>query len=65
MTREKAKEIVKERDHNLDQKCVDDFCNFVGYTRKEFWAIIDKFYNRDIFRKNEFGKWVLINDDFE
>lgn len=65
LTREEAKQVVKERDHALDMKCVEDFCDFVGYTETEFWAIIDKFYNRDLFKKNEFGQWVLINPVWE
>ena len=59
MTREEAIKIVKERDHNLDPKCVDDFCEFCGYTRSEFWAIIDRLYNKDIFEKDSMGRWVL------
>lgn len=65
MTREEAKEIVRKRDHNLDQRSVEDFCKFCGYTRREFWNIIDGFYNRKLFKKDEYGKWVLINNDFE
>ncbi|MEG1180430.1 MAG: N-acetyl sugar amidotransferase, partial [Oscillospiraceae bacterium] len=59
MTRDEAIKLVKERDHNLDSLCVRDFCEFVGYTETEFWAIIDRFYNRDIFEKDFVGKWVL------
>ena len=36
-----------------------DFCEFCGYSEAEFWSIIDKFYNRDIFYKDEFGRWML------
>lgn len=59
MTREEAVRIVKERDGALDPLCVRDFCAFCGYTETEFWKIMDKFYNRDIFRKDEYGRWVL------
>ncbi len=59
LTREEAVRLVKERDHALDPLCVRDFCAFTGYTESEFWAVIDKFYNRDLFEKNECGKWVL------
>jgi N-acetyl sugar amidotransferase len=59
MTREEAIPIIKERDGNLDPRSVRDFCNFVGYTESEFWAVIDKFYNRDLFYKDEFGRWML------
>jgi N-acetyl sugar amidotransferase len=65
MTREEAKKIIKERDHNLDSLCVRDFCQFCGYTETEFWKIVDKFYNRDIFYKDEMGRWVLKNPIWE
>ena len=59
MTREEAIPIIKARDGKLDPLCVRDFCQFCGYTESEFWAIIDKFYNTDLFEKNEYGEWVL------
>ena len=59
MTREEAIPIIKERDGKLDPLCVRDFCEFCGYTETEFWAILDKFYNRDLFEKNEYGEWQL------
>ncbi len=59
MTREEAIPLIKERDGALDPLCVRDFCEFCGYTESEFWAILDKFYNTDIFHKDEYGRWVL------
>ena len=31
--------------------CVLDFCDFLGYTETEFWHVVDRFYNREIFYK--------------
>ncbi len=59
MNREEAIEAVKEYDSELDSLAVRDFCDFCGYKESEFWAIVDKFYNPDLFRKDEYGKWVL------
>ena len=59
ITREEAVKLVNEHDGNLDPKCIDDFCKFLGYTETEFWSIVDKLYNTDIFKKNEYGDWVL------
>lgn len=61
MTRSEAIEKVKERDHNLDQKIIDDVCDFLGYSLEEFWTITDKFYNKEIFKKDKHGTWVLKN----
>ncbi len=60
LTREEACELVKKHDHRLDPKCVEDFIKFAGYSESEFWSIIDKLYNREIFNKNSFGEWELI-----
>lgn len=59
ITREDAKRLVKEHDHRLDVRAVRDFCDFLGYRESEFWAIVDNFYNRDLFEKNCLGEWVL------
>lgn len=59
MSREEAVEIVKQHDGELDPLCVRDFCDFCGYSETEFWAIIDKFYNRELFEKDENEKWSL------
>ena len=59
LTRAQAAELVKEHDGNLDPLCVRDFCAFLGYTESEFWAVVDGLYNRDLFTKDERGKWVL------
>lgn len=65
MTREEAVETVKKKDHALDPRSVRDFCEFCNYSEKEFWGIIDKFYNRDLFEKNRYGEWILKNPVWE
>ena len=37
---------------NLDQLAMQDFMEFLGYTIKEFWSIVDGFWNREIFVKD-------------
>jgi len=59
LTREEGIELVKKHDHYLDPMCVRDFCRFLGYRESEFWKIVDKFYNKNIFEKNKYGEWVL------
>ena len=59
ITRDEAVKMVNEHDSKLDPRTVREFCEFVGYTEREFWAIVDKFYNRDIFKKDELDQWVL------
>jgi len=58
ITRLEAIKMIKERECNLDQRTLDDFLAFTGYTHKEFWDIVEKYWNRDIFEKvNE--EWKL------
>jgi len=59
LTRDEAVDLVNARDAKLDPHSVRDFTEFVGLSDREFWAIIDKFYNRDLFEKNEIDQWVL------
>ena len=60
ITREEAIKLVKENDCILDPKALQDFLNFTGYTNKQFWDIVEKFWNRELFEKVN-GKWVLRN----
>jgi len=59
ISRDEAIKLVKEHDHKLDPLCVRDFCTFCGYTETEFWSIIDKLYNKELFEKDTNGAWVL------
>ena len=59
LSRDEAIKLVKKHDHALDVNCVRDFINFAGYTESEFWEIINKLYNKDLFEKNIFGEWNL------
>lgn len=57
ITREEGMTLIKEHDHKLDQSVLDDFLTFAGYSDKEFWHIVGKFWNRDIFKKRD-GEWT-------
>lgn len=58
ISRKEAAELVKKHDHALDPLSVRDFCEFCGYKETEFWKIIDKFYNQELFiKKGE--TWML------
>ena len=59
LTREEAKKLVKDHDHKLDPISAREFCDFCGYSESQFWSIVDKHYNREIFVKNKMGEWVL------
>ncbi len=60
---DEARELIKEKDHKLDQKAMVDFIDFLGYTQKEFWEITDKYWNKEIFEPKD-GGWVLKNPPY-
>lgn len=61
MAREEAIPLIHERDGSLDVRSVSDFCDFCGYRESEFWGIVDRFFNLEIFEKDRLGRWVLRN----
>ena len=48
----KAKKFILEVDPVLDQLALEDFIGFLGYTKKEFWDIVERFWNQEIFKKD-------------
>ena len=58
ITTEEGKKLISEHDHKLDKRILEDFLDFTGYSEKEFWEIVEKFWNKDIFEKVD-GKWVM------
>jgi len=64
ISRKEAIELVKNHDHKLDSLALQDFLEFTGYSHREFWTIVDKFYNKDIF-ENINGEWKLKNQIWE
>ena len=59
ISRNKGIELVKQHDHKLDQLAIRDFVEFLGYSVSEFWQIVDRFYNTDLFEKDKNNEWVL------
>jgi len=59
INREEALKLVDKHDHALDPLIVEDFCSFLGYSRREFWSIVDGYYNKKLFEKNNLGQWAL------
>jgi len=60
ITREEGIKLVMNNDHKLDQRSMDDFITYMGYTAREFWDTVEQFWNKDIFEKVN-GIWRLKN----
>jgi len=56
-TREEMLPLVEEKDGLLDQGIVDSFLSFTGMKARDFYAIMDKWYNKDLFEQDEWGVW--------
>ncbi len=65
ITRAEGIEIVRARDHRLDQISIRDFVEFLGYSVREFYSIVDGFYNRDLFMKDKNDQLCLKNPVWE
>ena len=59
LTRKEAVRLAEEKDHNLDSKIADDFCAVTGFSLTDFYKIIEKHYNKNLFYKNELYQWRL------
>lgn len=60
ITLTEAKTLIMENDHKLDKRAMEDFINFLGYTPKQFWGIVEKYWNQNIFEKIN-DTWRLKN----
>ena len=52
-----AKRVINKYDHMIDQRALEDYCNTLGYSKREFWDIVDQFWNPDLFEKAD-GVWM-------
>ena len=59
-----ARRLILEHDHKLDQKAMADFAGLLGYTPTQFYDIVDRFWNQQIFERNE-GPWKPRESAFE
>lgn len=65
--REEGKWYVREFDGLCGQKYIDYACRYLSITEEEFWEVVDRFVNRDLFEKKD-GKWTpkfTVGEDFE
>ncbi len=56
-TREEMIPLVEEKDCVLDQKIAEHYMDFIGMKPREFYAILDKWYNRNLFYQDRWGVW--------
>ena len=66
-TREEGKWYVNEYDGLCGQQYIDAACRYLSITEEEFWEVVDRYVNRDLFEKVN-GKWTpkfTVGEDYE
>lgn len=58
MTREEGVKLAKKHDGNFPKAYLKTFLEYLDITEKEFWEVVEKFRNKDIWEKVN-GEWKL------
>jgi N-acetyl sugar amidotransferase len=65
--RESGKWYVKEYDGLCGEQYIEKACKYLSITKEEFWEVVDRYVNRDLFEKID-GKWTpkfTVGEDYE
>jgi len=68
LTREDAVWYVKEYDGKCGEQYIEDVCRYLSITKEQFWDVVNGYVNKNLFQKDENGKWVPrfeVGIDFE
>ncbi|MBQ7657880.1 MAG: N-acetyl sugar amidotransferase [Butyrivibrio sp.] len=66
-SREDGKWYVNEYDGLCGQQYIEKACRYLSITEEEFWEVVDRYVNRDLFEKVN-GKWTpkfTVGEDYE
>lgn len=58
ISKEDAIKITEKYDGTCSDTFIEMFCKHIEITKIEFWEVVDKFVNKDLFEKNNDGKWT-------
>lgn len=60
LNREEGKELVRKYDlMDLSDYYVNDFIDYAGFTRPEFFKILERYRNHKIWKKSVEGRWYI------
>lgn len=62
MTREEGILILRELGEEIPYQEIEAFCSFIAMSTDEFWRVVERFRNSEIWQKNALGVWQI--DDF-
>ena len=57
LSREDAKWLIKEYDGFCGIQYIESFCEYLNISLNFFWETVDRFVNKDLFYKDNYGVW--------
>jgi N-acetyl sugar amidotransferase len=61
ITRDEAIEFLNNNPQEIPVKQIHNLCQYLNINEYEFWEMMEKFRNHDIWKKDEAGKWYIPN----
>lgn len=59
ISREEGIELVEKYDGKCHPKYIEKFCRYIDITESEFWQVVDRFVNKDLFiQEPNAGAWL-------
>lgn len=68
LSREDAVWYVKEYDGKCGEYYINVACKYLSITKEQFWNVVDKYVNKNLFEKDKTGKWIPkfeVGEDFD
>lgn len=57
MTREEGINLLEKYDGTCSEKYIRSFCDYIEITVEEFWAVVDRYVNRELFEPDPKNRW--------
>ena len=61
MTRDEGIGIIQERGEEIPKQAIEEFCDYVEISLDEFWEVVEKFRNPEIWTKAPHDSWRIDN----
>jgi N-acetyl sugar amidotransferase len=59
MTRARAIELLRERGDETPWPDIDAFCTYLGITNAAYFAVLERFRNRELWARRDDGVWII------
>lgn len=57
ISRENGIKLVKKYDGKCGDNYIQQWCNYIGISVGEFWKVTEKWVNKELFEKDDWGRW--------